>query len=59
MQYETNNTGCTKIQNTADEWGKAATEMNEVLKGYGYHYVVNSDSATSATEPLILEKIAK
>lgn len=59
QQYETYNTGCTKIQNTADEWGKAATEMNEVLKGYGYHYVVNSDSATSATEPLILEKIAK
>lgn len=59
MQYETSNTGCTKIQNTADEWAKAATQMNEVLKGYGYHYVVNSDSATSATEPLVLEKIAK
>lgn len=56
---ETENTGCTKIENTATAWATAVTAMNAELESYGYRYVVNTDTATSSTEPLIIEKITE
>lgn len=53
------NDGCTKIENTSTAWEAAATAMNTELEGYGYRYVVNTDSATNSTEPLIIEKITE
>lgn len=55
----TENTGCTKIENTATAWATAVTAMNAELQSYGYRYVVNTDTATSSTEPLIIEKITE
>lgn len=55
----TDNTGCTKIENTAAAWATAATAMNAELESYDYRYVVNTDTATSSTEPLIIEKITE
>ena len=57
-KYGTNPILCTKIENTATAWATAVTAMNAELESYGYRYVANTDSATSATEPLILVKIA-
>lgn len=56
---ETENTGCTKIENTATAWATAVTAMNAELESYGFRYVVNTDTATSSTEPLIIEKITE
>lgn len=58
-ESETANTGCTKIENTATAWATAVTAMNAELESYGYRYVVNTDTATSSTEPLIIEKITE
>lgn len=56
---ETENTGCTNIENTATAWATASPAMNAELESYGYRYVVNTDTATSSTEPLIIEKITE
>ena len=56
---DTANDGCTKIENTSTAWEAAATAMNTELESYGYRYVVNTDSATNSTEPLIIEKITE
>ena len=59
IEGDTANDGCTKIENTSTAWEAAATAMNTELESYGYRYVVNTDTATSSTEPLIIEKITE
>ena len=58
-QGTTDNIGCTNIENTATAWATASPAMNAELESYGYRYVVNTDTATSSTEPLIIEKITE
>ncbi len=59
IEGETSNVGCTKIENTSTAWEAATTAMNTELESYGYRYVVNTDTATSSTEPLIIEKFTE